>query len=181
MQRSHVCRGHTSADLCIRVRMLCMQRSHVCRGQTSADLCIRVRMLCLQRSHVCRGHTYADRPLHTRPQALPLCGSWCSGHPPYAGASYVSIRQHTSAFVSIRTSAYASAGAAIMRKLVQRAPSICRRIVYSRHRRVELTILPSGEAVRPHIRLATRILCQYLYFCTSKASKLSSVSNLALR
>jgi hypothetical protein len=97
------------------------------------------------------------------------------------------VRQHTSAYASIRTSAYASAGAAIMRKLVQRAPSMCRRIVYSRHRRVVLTILPSGEAVRPHIRLATRLLCQYLYFCTSKASKQRSQSkrvvfdNLALR
>ena len=86
------------------------------------------------------------------------------------------VRQHTSAYVSIRTSAYASAGAAIMRKLVHWAPSICRRIEYSRHRLVVLTILPSGEAVRPHIRLATRLLCQYLYFCTSKASKLGSLS-----
>ena len=75
-------------------------------------------------------------------------------------SAYVSIRQHTSAYVSIRqhTSAYVS-----IRQRTSAYVSICHRVA-------------AGL-----VQLLQRLLRQYLYCCTSKASKSSTFAPSASR
>ncbi len=91
-------------------------------------------------------------------------------------SAFVSIRQHTSAYVSIRqhTSAYVSIPVSCLKTGTNTSPPKPTAVTNS----LPLGIFPfsRGGAWKRERRVAHS---QYLHFCTSKASKLSS-SDLAL-
>jgi hypothetical protein len=116
-------------------------------------------------------------------------------------SAYVSIRQHTSAYVSIRqhTSAYVSIRP-LPRELLPQLTDLFAHLLSLRHEGVNLRV--TGAKARAHLRqhksayfsirqhegdnlrvtdakarAPLRQQGQYLYFCTSKASKLSTCAS----
>ncbi len=174
-------RQHTSAYVSIRqhtsvsIRVLIGRTTCRCRSlHTSAYVSMR------QHASACVSqHTRIDRAHRMSLLELPVSASACARLLKILHTSaYVSIRQHTSAYVSIRqhTSAYVSirvsASAYVsMRKTIYDTAHVSMRQHASAHTSAYVSIRQHAQDASRNCQRRPR---QYLYLCTSKASKLST-------